>query len=728
MTPPIVKRFLISFEQHKLLGLFIFLLSLGVSGIFALQPEPPTPATTYKATGQLSYSNPPPLFTATGEQLQQQGRLINVDILLSPSVQAKIKNRLGIEDWQVKRIIEKNLKIGVPQAGETNLITLDYNRAKTPEEAVSTLGVFMQEMVEQSRLINTSQLRGRIEALEKRLAEVQRDLAAAEETFYRFISKEGTPLLAIQDGSLFAGITGSQQQQRQLKLILEEIDGQINSLVEQLGLNPEEAYISAALSADPILANLRGQMLQNETEIKIRQKDLRPEHPNLVALRKQQSINEQLFQERAQEVLGGGGQLKPLKGQVTNQLRQNSSLDPARQQLANTLVTLQTQREGIKKQLESVQQTETDLREQYEQFPDQQLQQARLVQEVETKRALYQTILTALVDAQSAEAETTGSYAVAQVPVVQEVLPTRFAVTNRFLFLAGGAGIGLIAAAGTIFLLATLDDRLHTPQELRDLLGEREVPVLGKLPYVVCFNFDGQETPILVDTDSSYLAFYERVRSNIRRFGSRSAKVISITSVSAEEGKSVTAFNLAIASAQAGKRTLLLELDLRSPSNADAMQVESDPAASSEPLNYYAERNEAIRLVPGVANLYVVPSPGPLRQVVAILESDELRKLIEDARGRFDLIIIDTPSLSKCNDALIIEPLTDGMVLVTRPGITRGSMLAETVDQFTETDISLLGAVINDVEQVITMSDLESQGFLEAEAEASDERPLGNRV
>ena len=727
MTPPIVKRFLISFEQHKLLGLFIFLLSLGVSGIFALQPEPPTPATTYKASGQLSYSNPPPLFTTTGEQLQEQGRLINIDILLGPNVQEKIRNQLGLNSQQIKRIIERNLNVKVPQPGETALITLDYNNAITPEEAVRTLGVFMREMVEQSRLINTSQLRGRIEALEKRLGEVQRDLAAAEETFYRFISKEGTPLLAIQDGSLFAGITGSQQQQRQLTLILEEINGQISSLVDQLGLKPEEAYISAALSADPILANLRTQMLQNETEIKLRQKELRPEHPTMVALRKQQANNEQLFAERAEEVIGGSGQLKPLTGQPTSQLRQDSSLDPARQQLANTLVTLQTQREGIQRQLESVQATEQELREQYEQFPDQQLQQARLVQEVETKRALYQTILTALVDAQSAEAETTGSYAIAQAPVVQEVLPTRFAVTNRFLILAGGAGIGLVAAAGTIFLLATLDDRLHTPQELREIFSDREIPVLGKLPYVVCFNFNGQETPILVDTDSSYLAYYERVRSSIRRFASKSAKVISITSVSAEEGKSVTAFNLAIASAQAGKRTLLIELDLRSPSNTDTMQVEPDPEASAEPLNYYAERNEAIRLVPGVANLYVVPTPGPLRQVVAILESDELRKLIEDARGRFDLIIIDTPSLSRCNDALLIESLTDGMILVTRPGITRGSMLSETVDQFTETDISLLGAIINDVDQVITISDLEFSGLLDKEAEVENQT-LGSQL
>ena len=79
--------------------------------------------------------------------------------------------------------MKKNLDINVPQAGEANLITLSYNNAKTPEEAVRTLGVFMKEMVEQSRSLNTSQLRGRIDALQRRLAQVQRDLAAAEETF-----------------------------------------------------------------------------------------------------------------------------------------------------------------------------------------------------------------------------------------------------------------------------------------------------------------------------------------------------------------------------------------------------------------------------------------------------------------------------------------------------------------------------------------------------------------
>ncbi|VEP18423.1 conserved hypothetical protein [Hyella patelloides LEGE 07179] len=711
MTPPIVKRFLISLEQHKVLGLIIFLLSIGVSVVFALQPEPPTPETTYKANGQLSYSSPPPLFTSTGEQLAEQGRFINVDILLSPPVQARIRTQLQLRSDELKEMIDRNLQINLPEDGSTQLIGLEYINSDDPEEAVRNLGVVMTEMIEQSRLINTSQLRGRIDALNGRLIVVQQELATAEEAFYRFISTEGTDLLAVQDGSLFSGITGSQQQQRQLQLILEEIEGQIDSIVTQLGLNPDEAYTSAALSADPILASLRSQVVEIENQLKQVEKELRPDHPTLISLRKQLQANEDLTQERATEILQGTGKSRPL----ANQLRQESSLDPARQDLANTLITLQTQREGIIRQLESVRNTEQDLREQYEQFPDRQLQQARLVQEVETKRALYQTILTALVDAQSAEAETTSSYAVAQAPVVQEVAPTTLVSINRFLILGAGAGIGLVAAAGVIFLLALLDDRLHTPQELRELLLTREVPVLGNIPRIDGFDLNGQELPIIVDNDSSYLTFYERVRSNLRRYSAPATKVILVASVSHKEGKSVSAYNLAIASAHAGKRTLIIEADLRARSNSEWVQVQADDNATQEPLKYFSESSEAIRLVPAIANLYIVPSPGPSRQVAAIVESNELERLIKDARGRFDMVIIDTPSLSKCNDALLLESLTDGVVLIVRPGISRGSMLGETIDQFTETDIPILGAIINDTEQVVNLMELPASELSEAD-------------
>ena len=704
MTSPIVKRFLIAFEEHQLLGLFIFLLSLGISGIFALQPTPPKGKTTYKASGQLTYSTPPPLFTNTGEQLQQQGREIDVELLLNDEVQDNIRQKLQINAKQLQQIIDLKLKIDFPEDTTIPIIALEYNKATNPQEAVTVLGVFMNEMMEQSQKINKSVLKSRIEALQSRLDTVKRQLAAAEENFYRFITGEGTSLLAIQDGSLFASLTGSQQQQRQLKLVVEEIDGRISSIIQQLGLSPEQAYTAAALSADPLLASLRTQLLDLETQKKRLAKDLRPEHPNLLAVDKQIAINEELLQERAREVLGGDAKYNILP----SQLRQEISLDPARQELANTLVTLKTQREGLQRQLDSIARTETQLKQQYEKFPDRQLKQARLVQEVETKRSLYETILAALVDAQSAEAETTGSFAVAQVPVIQEVPPAVYPAPNRLLILGAGAGIGLVAGTAIMLLLGMLDDRLHTEKELQELFGDREVPILGSIPYVMCFNLQGEECATVTDPDSVFMSFYERVRSNLSRYTAGSAKVILVTSVHNLEGKSVTAYNLAIANAVAGKRTLLIEADLRSGSNANWVELNSESETAIEPLQYYGDRTSSVRLVPGVPNLYTIPSPGPLRQVAAVIESGEMHRLIENARGNYDVVIIDTSSFAKSNDALLLEPLTDGIVLVARPGISQGSVLGDTIDRFAETEIPILGVVINDLDHIVQIVDEES--------------------
>ncbi len=259
---------------------------------------------------------------------------------------------------------------------------------------------------------------------------------------------------------------------------------------------------------------------------------------------------------------------------------------------------------------------------------------------------------------------------------------------------------------------------MHTPKELRELFLTREVPILGSIPRIDGRDLNGRELPVIVDRDSSYLTFYERVRSNLRRYSSSATRVVLVASVNDGEGKSVTAYNLAIASAHAGKRTLIIEADLRSRSNSEWVQVKIDDDAVHEPLKYFAQSSEVIRLVPAIANLYLVPSPGPYRQVAAIVESNELQRLIEDARGRFDLVIIDSPSLSKCNDALLLESLTDGVILVARPGISRGSMLGETIDQFTETDIPILGAVINNTEETFVMREPETSEPIEARVES----------
>lgn len=324
------------------------LAGVGIAGIVAMQPPPPPPDETYKAVGQLTFTEPPPAFTSTGSQLQAEGRAVTRGTLLSERVLRNVQEQLQLKTEELLKIRDKALKIQFPEQDNdgqrlSSVISLEYTDKETPTRATLILETFMEAMEEHSRWLNTSELRSRIEALSKRLAQVQQDLTAAENRFYRYVSQEGSDLLAVQDGSLFSGITSSQQRQRELQLALQEIDGRINSLINQLGLTPEQAYTSVALSADPILANLRAQILQTELQLERLQIDLKPEHPTIIQLLKQKKVNEALLQQRAQELMGA----RDLAPVPISQIRQDSSLDPSRQQLASQLLNLQTQRAGL---------------------------------------------------------------------------------------------------------------------------------------------------------------------------------------------------------------------------------------------------------------------------------------------------------------------------------------------------------------------------------------------
>jgi capsular exopolysaccharide synthesis family protein len=561
----------------------------------------------------------------------------------------------------------------------------------------------METIVEQSRQFNTQQLNSIANNLQQLRSQVGQELQQAERNLEQYVRQQAPAVQAAQEGDVLGAITGGQAQQRQIRLTIAGIDAQIRSLQGRLGLTPDQAYASSALSADPIIANLRAEIYQTESQMQVLAPDLRPQHPTMTQLRNQKQAYEQLLQQRVAEVIGGNQQTAPLRS--AGQIRQDSSLDPARQQLANTLVNLQTQRDTLQQQLTTLQQAEGQLRQQYANIPNRQLQQSRLQQEVALKRTFYDQIQARLADVTLAEKETVGSLVVLQ-PVRTEL--SEAAGPSGPMILLVGSFVGLLVGGGLVLLLDSLDATFHTLQDLQASLRQQEVPVLGLLPLLPDRVALPERTRValpeqyhsdlpLVTPDSPYIEPFDRCRSNLRRAtGSKFPKLVILTSTIASEGKTVSAYNLAIASAYAGKRTLLIEADLRSPSHANVLRVTPDPEAAIDPLRYYGHLSDCIRLVPDIENLYLLPSPGVQRQASAILESSEMRRLLDDSRGRFDLVILDTPALSRYNDALLLEPYVDGLVLVTRPGYTEESLLTEAIEQFTESeDIQFLGAVIN---------------------------------
>ncbi|WP_088242020.1 GumC family protein [Calothrix rhizosoleniae] len=690
MTPPILKRYIIAFEKYKWIGIASFTLIVAGSTVVAIQPPPPT---KYVASAALTYSGPTVSFSATGSQIQQQGQELRKGFLLSDAIINAVAAKVKVK----AKILAKNIDLKLPRknkAGEleSTIIELKYQgtNAKQSEE---TLSAFMQAMIQLSAVRNTRRLEAIIKKINERLPQVKKELTSAEKKLETYDRIQGPAILAAQNGILLNGITGSQNQQRQIQLTLSGIDAQIRSLQSKLGLNVNEAYVSSALSADPILASLRSQIYQVESQMEVLRKDLRPEHPTVVQLQRQKEAAETLLQQRAGEVVGGNGSTAPLPPTVKG-IRAQSNLDPARQQLANQLVALQTQKETLKQQLIDQNREEKRLRQEYSLIPNKQLERSRLEQEVLLKKAVYDKIQAKLVDAKTAEAETVSSLGIARNPVAKApaTIPRSIPIT-----LGVGIFMGLLVGGGIIFLLGSLEGTFKTREDIRNSLKQQEVAILAEIPWIW---MSGEETkshllPTVLTTTSPYLEFYEKLRSNIRRVGENSVKVVLITSIGSGEGKTVSSYNLGIASARAGKRTLIIETDLRSPSQCQSLQVTPNGDGNLEPLHYYSSLSECIHLVPEVENLYIVPSPGPILQSAAILESSEMRRLMEDARQRFDLVILDTNPLGISNDALLMQPYSDGMVLVTRPNYTQENILVEAVDELLESDLGLLGAVIN---------------------------------
>ena len=699
MAPPIVKRYLIAFDKYKWIGLASFGLVVAGSTLVAIQPDP---APSYIASAALAYTSPPVSFSATGIQIQQQGQALSEDVLLSDQIIEGVAAQVKVQP----RTIAENIVIKMPlpaKPGEPAppaIIDIKY-KDSDQKRAQETVLALMQGMVKLSGEINTGRLKSIIAKINERVPKVKTELQGAEQKLERYDRLQRPAILAAENGSLLNAVTISQGQQRQIQFTLSGIDAQLASLQNKLGLTVDQAYVSSALSADPILGNLRAQIYQTESQIELYKKDLRPEHPTMIQLRRQKEASEKLLTQRAAEVVGGGGTAAPLAGSSAA-IRSNSNLDPARQLLANQLVGLQTQRQTLQKQLADEIKQEAQLRFEYSQIPNKQLERSRLEQDVALKKAVYDQIQAKLTDARTAEAETVTSLSIAKPPII---LSDKKAPKSVPITLGVGALLGLLVGGGVVFLLGAMEGIFKTKEDIRDSLKQREVLLLGELPLMPVDDLSPDEVPTILSPDSPYLEFYEKFRSNLRRIGGKNLKVVLITSTSSSEGKTVSAYNLGIASARAGKRTLIIEMDLRSPSRCQSLNVTLDADATIEPLRYYGSLSECIYMVPAVENLYIVPSPGPIRQSAAIIESSEMRKLMEDARERYDLVILDTSTLSLSNDPLLIQPYSDGMILVARPNYTQENMLGEAVDQLTESEMGLLGTVINGADIIVSASE-----------------------
>ncbi|MCL6633657.1 MAG: CpsD/CapB family tyrosine-protein kinase [Alicyclobacillus herbarius] len=186
------------------------------------------------------------------------------------------------------------------------------------------------------------------------------------------------------------------------------------------------------------------------------------------------------------------------------------------------------------------------------------------------------------------------------------------------------------------------------------------------------------------------------IRTNLQFAGvAEETKVILVTSSEPGEGKTSTICNLAIVTAQSGKRVLLLDADLRKPQVHQRFEASNLDGLSN--LLIQERKLDQCVLHSGIPNLFLLPS-GPIPPNPSeMLASKGFADLIQWARSEFDYVYIDAPPVLAVTDALILTRIADGTVLVVDAQHTNRNFAQKAVGMLQQVEARILGVVLNRV-------------------------------
>lgn len=188
---------------------------------------------------------------------------------------------------------------------------------------------------------------------------------------------------------------------------------------------------------------------------------------------------------------------------------------------------------------------------------------------------------------------------------------------------------------------------------------------------------------------------YKTVRTNIM-FATSSisgCKKIIITSSVPGEGKSTSCINLAVSTAQAGSKVLIIDADLRKPTVHKFLNVSHSVGLSSILSGFSAFEEAVVETKYGfdcITSGLVPPNPAEL------LMSDKLESLLNWASEKYDYIVIDTPPINIVSDASIISKYVDGTIIVTRNKYTAHPSIEHAIKTLEFAGAKILGFLLND--------------------------------
>jgi polysaccharide biosynthesis transport protein len=686
-SQPDFLRYWLILKRRWIPAALVFSSTLGVTIAYVLLKTP-----IYQVQGQLIYEQDKTSsmlgFSSAAKDLGLGGgdgdRKIESElrvILSQPVLQRTLDSlRSSVSQNSLPTLIQFKNALTVKNAPNTNTVQISYD-AEDSALAASLVNQLMQVYQQNNVQTTRSTSVAARQFITAQIPEVRQNVFRADVALRQFKERYRLTNLEVATKGNAENLTRIAGQIDQAQTQLTGLESDYQDLQQKLKLNAQEALavssVSQSLGVQASLADVQGL----ERKLEEARAQYQNDHPVVIDLAAKTENAQALLRKNVAESLQGQGV------PATSRLQVGAT----QQELLNSLIKTGISRTGLGNQLSTLNQQRAAYLNQAKFLPALEQRLRELERELLAAEATYQALLKSLQEVRVSENQTIGNVRIiepAQIPLVPIAPNKRAAITAGIL-------AGVLLAIALVYWLETIDTRVKRVEEAQALF---DCTLLGTIPLFpeVPDNTELSRLPVLRDPRSLISESYRMLQANLKFLKSdERIQVIAITSSIPAEGKSTTCANLAAVLNVMGHNVLVLDLDLRRPSQHTIWELSNAAGISDFLAGQVVNVSDVTRTIQ--AGLDVITSgqlpPNPL----GLIDSQRMADILQTWSKHYDYVLIDTPPISVAADAVVLGKLTDGLMITARPNVLDKNAGRVAKDYLSQAGINVLGLVVNGV-------------------------------
>ena len=595
----------------------------------------------------------------------------------------------------------------VDVSGGTDVLKIAYS-SEDPALAAVMVNTLMELYIANNIELNQAEAVNAREFIIKELPSAEDAVQKAELELSQF--KQANQLVTIEDEARSAVefVTRLDEQIAETQSNLASANAQLGVIQSRLGVSAAEALDLSAVSQSGGVQDALSELQSVETELVQARSFFNDNSPQVIALQNKVNSLQALLRGRVQQVVGR----QTVAGN-------NLQIGESEQTLIDSFVDLEVQRLGLANQVTALDLARGSYAQRMSDLPGLERQQRILERRLDAVKATYETLLTNLQELKTTENQSLGNARIIELAAV----PNSATLSKKTVAMGlGGTLLSMLAFGATVMLLESRDRTVKTIDDLKKIYA---CDLLEAIPKQSAKRWDkvaqsadrsaADDTELLPVSSDTLVSVRDQPRSliseiyrslqvKLQYFNEiRAFKTITVVSATPEEGSATVAANLAMATAELKQKILLIDANLRSPSQPYLWNIGEEAVGLSHVLQGSTSLPEALQQVD--ENLWVLPAGAEPPSPLALLRSPKMQMLLRAAAKSFDAIIIDSPALLSAPDGLVLGKLADGVVIVSRLGEVDRTNLMAASEALQKSHQSILGLVVTGVAEKEQSSD-----------------------